>query len=206
VITGLLAFVFGCGQEGVIFPDSGTCEIDCETDTSVDASFAYPPGPYGIAQGKTFPKVSWSSRLNREDVVFTSQEAYEQRDEKKALVIVVSARNCPACAELIMAISPKEAEYESVAVMVGMCFTELGGDGEDLTLNEAEIIMLFDDQWPEKWFITNEHGEMPSDAEEGFPSVTVVRLSDMEVIEDVTIGFYIAEKGAEQLLDKIRDL
>ncbi len=90
--------------------------------------------------------------------------------------------------------------------MVGMCYKDLENpDAEDLSLDEAEEILIDIDGLPRGWFVTNEHDKMPPSVDSGFPWVVLVRLSDMQVIS-VSNDKYLGGEGSGDILDDIDNI
>ncbi len=91
LVAAFVVGTVGCGQQEVVFPcDDGSGDDDDDSNNNGD----YPDGPYAIQKDKTFPQLTWAGRLDGDDAEFKSKEdAYEQREDKKALVVVISAKN-----------------------------------------------------------------------------------------------------------------
>jgi len=211
LITGSFT---GCGQENLVFPDSGL------KDNIAECGVAYPQlehpeqdnAPcYCAEENNTFPCLVWeSARQNGEDTYISASNIYLDAKHgltnTRSIIIVVSAENCSTCTILISAIKNRAADFEAAgAFMVGMARRSLTGSTEDpdFDLDKAELV-LASESWPLEWPITNdEEGYLSRTFDTATPWVVVVDVRDMKVKVASNQRFTPDPSGVEDLLQYI---
>jgi hypothetical protein len=126
--------------------------------------------------------------------------------DKRAIVIVISARDCPNCEELIGAMNTRVQDFEQAgAFAVAAAYTSSSDPSVDLDVDNAAAVLYGLDHWPmEAWPITNDQeGYLRGLGE--FPQLIVVRMSDM-AIHTLSIGAFGSNgyANADELLDTIK--
>ena len=196
-----------CAQEDIDLPDAGTGGGG-ECGSWYPGSSGDGGVVYGYNEGDTLPCFLWESvrihekgeipntylsmsginlMYQKQDLETTQQEILAKfgiAGPIRSLLFAVSARNCPACQELLPEISALKDQFHAAGtIMVGVAFSDLQAEGY-LELDESEEVLLSifgDMEWREEWHRTND-AEHYLDIFDSFPNVIVIRLSDMKVI------------------------
>ncbi len=204
-----------CGQEDVVLPDmvGGASAGECGGWYPGGGGDAGAGDEFGIEEGKILPCLVWeSAREGRQDTYINVGDVYlgakHGETDTKAIVLVVSARNCPACGVLMSAIETMSDEFDAAgAMMVAMARRDLQGVAEepDFPLNEAEQV-LEHEGWPvDQWFVINDaEGYLERTYDVGTPWVIVVDVKSMEVRSVSNEEFSPSMAGAEKLLQFVK--
>ncbi|MCP4674231.1 MAG: hypothetical protein GY854_01670 [Deltaproteobacteria bacterium] len=211
-----LSLVFAaCGQEDVVLPDmgGGVSAGECGAWYPGGGGDAGTGDEFGIEKDKIFPCAVWESAreggqdtyINVGDVYLGSKHA---ESAAKAIVIVVSARNCPTCGTLMSAIESIGDEFDAAgAMMIAMARRDLKGNPEDpdFPISEAELV-LDHEGWPvEKWFVINDaEGYLERTYDVGTPWTIVVDVKSMVVRSVSNEEFSPSIAGAEKLLQFVK--
>lgn len=219
----LAVTALGCGQEDAVFPDagagagSGACGPwypgGATGDGGVDSGDPDDlPGVFGVEEGKTFPCLVWeSARLDHRPTYVNMGEEYlaaaHGKTATKAIVVIVSARNCSNCATLMSAMAGRaDALEEAGALPIAVARRIFMGSPEDpdLTLEEAEEA-LGDEGWPlDRWVVTNdEEHHLSRSFDEANPWTIVVRVRDMRVMSVSNQAFSPNDEGVRALIEYI---
>ncbi|HUT76495.1 MAG TPA: hypothetical protein VM285_02350 [Polyangia bacterium] len=206
-----------CGQREAVFPDAGgsffggTCGPGYPGGDAADAGA---DTEYAVEEGATFPCALWeSARLAGGDIFINVAQVFLEAKhgvtDDKALVIVVSARNCGPCQALTDALAARRADLEAAgAFVVGMARSDLQAPTEPyFDLDEAYETME-DEGWPvEYWHVINDaEGYLPATFDSGTPWVVVADLSDMEVLAASNTAFSPNASGVEALISLVQGL
>jgi hypothetical protein len=209
--------LIGCGQDDVKFPEmagpGGVCGPwypggEGGADTGVDGGAE---AEYAIAKDAVFPCAVWeSARLDGQDIYIDVNSVYldskHGMSDTRALIIVVSAKNCNSCITLINAIADRAAQFEEAgAYMVVLARRDqYAMNDPDLTLDQAYEVAV-EDGWPvESWPVINdEEYYFSSEFDTVAPWVVVVSVKDMVVqVRDTTS--FVGEYGVIDLLEYLQ--
>lgn len=214
-IIATLLLLTACGQEDAVFPEPGTASggqcgafypggenTDSDADTASETE-----SPYGMEEGKLFPCAVWeSARLAGKNTYINIGEEYlaakHGKSSRKFVVVVVSAEGCSQCALLIRQMTERTDEFDDAgALMIGMARSVLGGDGPDLTLDEAAQT-LAGERWPmDRWYVINDQEYYFNESfEANNPWVVVVSLADMKIVRLGNDDFPASSQGVSDLL------
>jgi hypothetical protein len=213
LVTWALLFT-ACPQEDIELPatggggGSGACGEwypgDCG-DAGGDC--------YSVEEGAVFPCAVWeSARLAGEDTYLNIGDVHLEAKHggagPKAIVIVVSAENCPSCALLISAMGDRVGDFGD-ALVIGMARRNLLGDSaeEDFDLDKAETTLRAE-KWPtDDWYVINDEEDyLDTSFDVNTPWVIVVGTADM-VVRSASNDRYSADPdGVAKLLEEIGKL
>jgi hypothetical protein len=212
VALGLVVFA-GCGQDEVKFPDTSAAGGECgpwypggggDADAGVDGGAEV---DYAIEEGAIFPCAVWESAMlnGAETFINVGQiylEAKHGQSDTRAIVIVVSARNCTNCIALINAIADRAAQFEEAgAYMIVMARRDqYAMTDPDLTLDQAYEVAV-EDGWPvESWPVINdEEYYFSSSFDNVAPWVIVVGVEEM-MVGVANTSTFVGEQGVIDLL------
>lgn len=212
----LVLSIAGCGQEDLVFPDSGVAsgQGECGAAYATAESTGGEEGTcFCIQEEGIFPCLVWeSARQNGQDIYISAEQIYLDAKhgltDTRSLIIVVSAENCSTCAIVISALKNRAAEFEAAgAYMMAMARRSLTGSTEDpdFDLDKAELV-LARESWPLTWPITNdEEGYLSRTFDTATPWIIVVDVSDMRVKVASNQRFTPDPSGVEELLSYIKE-
>ncbi|MCP4606078.1 MAG: hypothetical protein GY847_37135 [Proteobacteria bacterium] len=205
-----------CGQENINWPDGGLISSgECgawypgggKTDAGVESQ-------YGIEEGSIFPCLVWeSARLNSQDTYINIGDIYLKRknsvSETKAIIVVVSAKNCPTCSSLIEAMESKSDDFDTAgALMIGMARRDLQGAAEDpdFNLDDAETVLRSENWKTDEWYVINDEENHLNQTFDSFtPWIILVSTSNMIVRSLSNTDFPTDISGVDKLLGFIED-
>jgi hypothetical protein len=216
-VIASVVIVSACGQDNITLPDGGGGGTTGECGSWYPGGGGDAGGDYQFAEGSTLPCFVWESvrigpkgaepntyinvgelYLMAKNNDSTMLQAKFGIDEARALVVAVSAEECSNCPVLMGKLAELEDDLEALgAVMVGVCrhnFFDTSME-TNLTMEEADEVLLNEDGWLEDWHRTND-AERHMDLADGiYPKLAVIRLSDMKVVDIGT--------GADYPVDQI---
>lgn len=188
-----LLWMAGCGQDDLEFPEltgGGACGgyyPGAEAEAADDNADA--DAIYGIEEGKIFPCIAFeTARLGGEDTFIHVADEYLKAkhgaSDNRAIVIIVSAHNCPGCAVLMEAVNERVDDFDAAgATFIGVAWCDnLDINDCDFDIDTTELV-LASEGWPtNKWPVTNDaEGHLRPEFGDAYPSAIVIRLSDMQV-------------------------
>ena len=185
-MLAVLIVAISCDQQEAVFPEDLGGGNQCGpwyAGGSVDEAQEAPV--YELAEDATLPCFVWTSvRKDNTDTRLNVGELYldvaDGIETRKAMVLLISGAQCPACGELIAGMMEHKQELDELAVMVAL---NRGEPALDLVydLDDAVDVLVEQEGWPTDWYVTNDV-ENNIDDYQSFPWVAVVRLSDMQVV------------------------
>ncbi|MBW2459410.1 MAG: hypothetical protein JRI68_33265 [Deltaproteobacteria bacterium] len=218
-LTSLIAatlLLTSCPQEDIELPDmGGGAAGTCGAWYPGDCSDAGTDDCYGLAEGSIFPCAVWeSARLAGDDTFINLGDVHLEAKHgtagPKAIVIVVSAENCPSCTSLINAMTTKVTEFaDAGAMMIGMARRDLLADptNEDFDLDKAESTLRAE-KWPTNdWHVINDEEDyLDTSFDVNTPWVILIGTKDMVVESAANDDFSPDPAGVTKLLNEIGKL
>ncbi len=215
VSLGCVSLV-SCGQDEVEWPeDMGTSGGQCGAWYPGGGADAGADDVYGVEEGKVFPCVVWeSARLNSEDTFINFGDVYLEAKhgmtDYRAIVIIISAKNCTGCTELIYSMEKQAAAFEDAgALLIGMARRDLNGlpSEPDFSLDQAEDTLRYENWKLDEWYVTNDpehHFSEKYDTDN--PWTVIISTKDMLVRSLSNNAFGTRPEGVEDMLSFIRGL
>ena len=184
-----LFLALGCGQDRVVIPDRAEGSICGDWYPGGERAENDTMGSFGMSPGDTFPCLVFeTARLAGEDTYINMGDLYlgskHGETDTRAVVIIIGADNCPACAVLIEEITSMANAFDAAgALMIGAAWCDnIDATDCDFDLDRAETVLKYEGWLIERWLITNDQeGHLRPSFSSVYPTAIVVELKNMKV-------------------------